>query len=159
MTTYEHLDRLVDVDPIGLRDTAWAAIQELRAEVARLHEHEDIRAKAIRDHQSRLIAADAALAERDNALAEVERLRSGKQQIVEQHNRLAKQWIYERDKAEAERDRLRPVVEAARAWRGWHGTKSDIVIDGVWRSVLSAEEKVLAAAVDALGSAAPTEEG
>ncbi len=36
--TYEHLDRLVDVDPIGLRDTAWAAIQELRAQLAEENE-------------------------------------------------------------------------------------------------------------------------
>jgi hypothetical protein len=34
--TWDELDRLVDEDPIGLRDRAWTEIQELRAENQRL---------------------------------------------------------------------------------------------------------------------------
>lgn len=36
-------------------------IRELEAEIARLHEHEKIRAQTIAEHRSRLIAADALL--------------------------------------------------------------------------------------------------
>lgn len=48
-------------------------IRELEAEIARLHEHEKIRAQTIAEHQSRLIAADAAIAERDDLTARLER--------------------------------------------------------------------------------------
>lgn len=55
----------------------------------------------------------------------------------------------------AERDALLPVVEAARAWRDWHGTERCVARDGRWVDVLSKEERALAAAVDALDQKAP----
>lgn len=57
-------------------------IRELEAQIAQLREHETIRAKTIADHQTRLTAADA-------ALAEVAELRKAVKTYHEMHHLIA----------------------------------------------------------------------
>lgn len=74
----------------------------------------------------------------------------GAELAATEFDRQSKGWLGEFEKAvaqavraEAERDALLPVVEAARAWRGWQRSR---ILDGP----ASVEEINLARAVDAL---------
>lgn len=97
--------------------SAWMCERVLRhldGEVERL-QRELTEAIAVID---RVHAAEKTFLSRTvDAEHKVAELTDAKQRIVDTHNRLARQWIYERDKAEAELARQKPVIEAVQLWR------------------------------------------
>jgi hypothetical protein len=161
------LDLVSDDDP---RDEVWqiaTAYTDLQASFRRVVRERDSLARRCAVRYEETVHAQAERDAAQSLLVEEQRghaatraeLAERKDQAVmagleaEKFAELADAIVGRAWRAEATVTRQRPVIEAARAWRDWHGTWSETVINGMWQNVLTREEKALAVAVDALGPA------
>lgn len=111
---YEQLDRLVDEDPIKLRDVAWAEIRRLREEYATLN---GTATRMIDDGISKWTARRA---ERDALAAEVQALRGVNELIGQKSTGLQEACAY----LAAQLERAQQVIAVADRWR-WVRTPAD----------------------------------
>jgi len=137
---------------MALAATAVCRLLDAEAEVARLGSQLAEAQKRIgeecAEHTKTVEEAQDLLAQRDEA-----RFHLGQERHARKLNELG--LLAKLRDAEAERDSLaarladaEKVVEAAKAWRAWHGTRHQVVVNGVWQDALDSHEHALAVAVD-----------
>ena len=164
--TYERLDRLIDVDPIGLRDVAWTAIRELLAEVERLSAALEV---ANHDAGAHRWLHRQVLAEQVDLAARLERVNEALRSAgieyplgaagVTDLAAMAAGRLEDLQTTEAERDRLLDVYRKAEAWRdGWGPDWIRVIAAGGKRDLAGSKLHALIAAVDAYRSATPDTE-